>query len=268
MRQCKDCHGNRDRIHAGTSIEPLFVEGWHDNLACQVCHIPAIARAISTKVEWYWSDAGQNIDPIPVDPVTGRPTYDKMKGSFVWKNNVRPTLRYSNGKWNRPVIGFTDKYTAVPIDLGSPVGDYTDPKAMIYPFKMMKGDQAVDPITKTILVPHLFGTLGGPNPYWGKYDWMGALEDGAAYTGQDFSGTYSFEPTTMLLSVNHEIAPAEKALGMGANCGDCHASTYIDWPALGWTKDPFDGGTRTISMPAQATTVKWAPPLRLDRGLQ
>jgi hypothetical protein len=94
------------------------------------------------------------------------------------------------------------------------------------------------------------------------------LEDGAAYTGQDFSGTYSFEPTTMLLSVNHEIAPAEKALGMGANCGDCHASTYIDWPALGWTKDPFDGGTRTISMPAQATTVKWAPPLRLDRGLE
>jgi octaheme c-type cytochrome (tetrathionate reductase family) len=268
MRQCKDCHGNRDRIHAGTSIEPLFAEGWHDNLACQVCHIPAIARAVSTKMEWYWSDAGQNIDPIPVDPVSGRPTYDKMKGTFVWSYNVRPTLRYANGKWNRPVIGFTDKYTAVPIDLGSPVGDYTDPKAMIYPFKLMTGNQAVDPITKTILVPHLFGTAGGPNPYWGKYDWMGALEDGAAYTGQDFSGTYAFEPTTMLLSVNHEIAPAEKALGMESNCGDCHAGTYIDWPALGWTADPMDGGKRTISMSAQTLSAKWSPPLKIKRPVE
>ena len=268
MRQCSDCHGNRDRIHAGSSVEPLFTEGWHDNLACQVCHIPAIARKISTKTEWYWSDAGQTVSPIPKDPVTGRDTYDKMKGTFVWSLNVRPTLRYANGMWNRPVIGFTDKYDSVPIDLGSPVGDYTDPKAKIYPFKLMKGDQPVDPITKTILVPHLFGMAGGPNPYWGKFNWTGAIEDGAAYTGQDFSGTHAFEPTTMLLSVNHEIAPKEKALGMDSNCGDCHASTHIDWPALGWSSDPFDGGVRTISMPAQSSSVTWKPPLKLNRGVE
>ena len=53
MRQCSDCHGGREAIHLGTSIEPLFVEDYHDNLACQVCHIPAIARAISTKTDWY-----------------------------------------------------------------------------------------------------------------------------------------------------------------------------------------------------------------------
>jgi octaheme c-type cytochrome (tetrathionate reductase family) len=269
MRQCNDCHGNRDSIHAGSSVEPLFAEGWHNNLACQVCHIPAIARKISTKTEWYWSDAGQDVSPIPVDPATGRPTYDKKKGTFVWSTNVKPTLRYANGKWNRPVIGYTDTYSAVPIDLGSPVGDYTDPNAMIYPFKLMVGDQPVDPITKTILVPHLFGKQSGPNPYWGVYDWTLAIEDGAAYTGQDFSGTHDFEPTTMLLSVNHEIAPKEMALGMGSNCGDCHASTHIDWPALGWTKDPFDGGERTgNSKPAQSASVTWAPPLRLERGLK
>lgn len=265
MKQCSDCHGNRDRIHAGTSVEPMLVEGYHDNLACQVCHIPAIARKISTKTEWYWSDAGQDVSPIPVDPVTGRPTYDKKKGTFVWSLNVRPTLRYANGQWNRPVIGFTDKYSAIPIDLGSPVGDYTD--SMIYPFKLMKGNQPVDPITKTILVPHLFGKISGPNPYWGLYDWTLAIEDGANYTGQDFSGTHAFEPTTMLLSVNHEIAPKEMALGMESNCGDCHASSHIDWPALGWTKDPFDGGTRVVAAPAQAASVTWMPPMRLDRRL-
>ena len=264
MKQCSDCHGKRDRIHADTSVEPMLAEGWHDNLACQVCHIPAIARKISTKTEWYWSDAGQNVDPIPVDPVTGRPTYDKKKGTFVWSLNVRPTLRYANGQWNRPVIGVSDKYSAIPIDLGSPVGDYTD--SMIYPFKLMKGDQPVDPITKTVLVPHLFGKLSGPNPYWGLFDWTLAAGDGAAYTGQDFSGTVAFEPTTMLLSVNHEIAPKEMALGMGSNCGDCHASDHIDWQALGWTADPFDGGTRVAPEPAQAASVTWVPPMRLDRG--
>ena len=270
MRQCSDCHGKRDPIHAGTSVEPIFAEGYHDNLACQVCHIPAIARKISTKTEWYWSDAGQNVDPIPVDPITGRPTYDKKKGTFVWSLNVRPTLRYSNGYWNRPVIGASDKYDSLPIDLGSPVGDWTDPNAMIYPFKEMIGNQPVDPITKTILVPHLFGLLGGPNPYWGKYNWTLAIGDGADYTGQDVSGTHVFEPTTMLLSVNHEIAPKENALGMGSNCGDCHASTHIDWQALGWSADPFDGGERLMSMPAEveSNSVEWRPPVRLGLGLK
>jgi hypothetical protein len=168
--------------------------------------------------------------------------------------------------WNRPVIGVSDKYDSVPIDLGSPIGDYTDPSAMIYPFKLMIGDQPVDPVTKTISVPHLFGTQSGPNPYWGKFDWDGAMMDGAIYTGQDFSGSHTFEPTTMLLSVNHEIAPAKKALGMGSNCGDCHASQFIDWPALGWTDDPMNGGNRVKT--SQTEELTWTPPLRLDMGVE
>ena len=248
MKQCSDCHGGLDRIHAGTTVAPTFEGGKHGRLACQVCHIPAIARAISTKTEWYWSEAGQNIDPIPKDPASGRPTYDKKKGTFVWSYDVRPTLRYSNGKWERKVINANDKYDSVPINLGEPLGDYNDPNAMIYPFKMMIGNQPVDPVTSTVLVPHLFGKAGGPNPYWGKYDWALSLADGAAYTGQDFSGNYTFEDTTMLLSVNHEIAPAENALGMGGihdgGCMDCHAAGQIDWQALGWSGNPMSGGER------------------------
>jgi hypothetical protein len=51
----------------------------------------------------------------------------------------------------------------------------------------------------------------------------------------------------MLLSVNHEVAPAENALGAGAfpdNCMDCHISEYVEWDELGWTDDPFNGGKR------------------------
>jgi octaheme c-type cytochrome (tetrathionate reductase family) len=247
MKQCADCHGNQNSIHADTPANIMFEQGWHGRLACQVCHIPAIARKTATKVEWYWSEAGQDISPTPTDPETGRETYNKKKGSFVWKNNVRPVLRYSNGTWERKVIGVSDKYDEEPIQLAQPLGDYSDPDAMIYPFKRMIGNQPVDPNTKTVLVPHLFGPAGGPNWYWKFYDWDLALKDGAAYTGQDYSGTYVFANTEMLLSVNHEVAPAENALGYGPtpdSCTSCHHTDYIEWDELGWTDDPLDGGDR------------------------
>jgi octaheme c-type cytochrome (tetrathionate reductase family) len=263
MKVCTDCHGQQQNIHAGTEAESMIGPGWHERLACQTCHIPAIARKISTKVEWYWSDAGQNVDPIPVDPDTGRPEYDKKKGSFKWENNVRPVLRYSNGKWDRKLIGADDNYTTEPIELAVPQGDYNDPEAMIYPFKLMVGNQPVDPNTRTILVPHLFGKKGGANPYWGKFDWNLALQDGADYTGQDYSGEYAFAATEMLLSVNHEIAPAAMALGAGPSpegCMDCHTTGYVDWTEIGWTDDPFNGGQRVSASPSGSS----AGAVRLD----
>jgi len=162
MKSCVDCHGDSANIHVGSSIETIVAN--HPTLACQVCHIPTFARDTSTKVEWYWEDAGQDIDPIPVDPETGRPTYDKKKGRFVWKNNVTASLRYFDGKWSRFIIGANDQYTSTPVVLGAPVADYTTPGAMIYPFKKMIGNQVADANNNTMLVPHLFGTKGGPNP--------------------------------------------------------------------------------------------------------
>lgn len=236
MKQCVDCHGLPSEIHTGKVNEMV---GSHDRLACQVCHIPAIAREVSTKVEWYWSDAGQDIDPIPVDPVTGRATYDKKKGTFVWAYNVRPTLRFHNGKWNKVMINVNDTILNEPVDLASPAANRLDSNAMIYPFKKMIGDQIADATYDTILAPHLFGLAGGPNPYWVIYNWELALQDGASYTGQDFSGVYKFVDTEMLLSVNHEIAPKENSLGVNANCSNCHADGIIDWLALGWNGNPY-----------------------------
>ena len=259
MKQCADCHGSVETIHTGTDAEQwLVVETWHDRLACQVCHIPAIARKKPTKTEWYWETAGdKNRTPV-IDPVTGMPDYDKMKGDFVWGLNVRPELRYFNGMWERKFIGVNDTYSSVPIELANPVGDYTDHDAMIYPFKKMIGNQPVDTVNKIVLVPHLFGFAGGPNPYWVKYDWDLALQDAAAVTGQNYSGTYGFEDTTAFLTVNHEIAPAEDALGAGIMpeaCMDCHQSGTVDFQALGWTGDPLDGGVRnTTDVPTESTS--------------
>ena len=113
----------------------------------------------------------------------------------------------------------------------------------------MSGDQPVEPVNKTVMVPHLFGLAGGPNPYWAKFDWQLALEDGSNVTGQPFSGEVGFEQTTMFLTVNHEVAPAQAALGAKGfmtGCMDCHGLTdgTIELQALGWSDDPLLGGTR------------------------
>jgi octaheme c-type cytochrome (tetrathionate reductase family) len=255
MQTCEGCHGDANSRHAGKPVEAVITS--HPMLACQVCHIPTFARQTPTKTEWYWEDAGDVPRGVEYDPSfdygeNGVPVYDFMKGSFVWQNNVRPTLRYFDGKWDRFIIGANDKFTGTPtpeapVALGEPSADYTTAGAKIYPFKKMIGNQPADANNNTVLVPHLFGTKGGPNPYWGNWNWDLALQDGALYTGQTYSGAYQFVPTVMYLTVNHEVAPKEQAYGYTGNtsCGDCHNGGQIDWTELGWTDEPPPFGTGT-----------------------
>jgi octaheme c-type cytochrome (tetrathionate reductase family) len=248
MQGCVDCHGDRANIHVNSTVEGIIGMGAHDALACQVCHIPAIARNTSTKVEWYWEDAGKDL----VAEKTGMPprdNWDKKKGSFVWANDVRPELLYFDGKWNRMLIGRNDQYTSLPVDLGSPSANYATPGAMIYPFKKMIGNQPADAGNQTMLVPHLYGGKGGPNAFWGNYDWDLALADGALYNNQEYTGDYEFVDTFMYLKVDHEVAPAEQAYGMDGACGDCHTGDQIDWQALGWDADPITGTANRIPVP-------------------
>jgi octaheme c-type cytochrome (tetrathionate reductase family) len=261
MKDCTDCHGSAASIHAGSSVERVLSSQAHARLACQVCHIPAFARKVATYVDWKWSLAGQDARPavcaaaptgVAADGVTQRGTYAKMKGCFTWGTNVRPALRFYDGKWNRVIVGFNNTYTTTPVDLGSPSATYKDPAAKIYPFKKMTGNQVADTGRKTMVVPHLYGTAAGPNAYWSKYDWMGSLADASSYLpaynagAQAVVAEYGFVDTVMLLKVDHEIAPKEQAFGMDGDCADCHFSDQIDWPALGWTKDPTAGGSQTL----------------------
>ena len=67
-----------------------------------------------------------------------------------------------------------------------------------------------------------------------------------AIRAQVYTGQYEFLDTVMLLKVDHEVAPKEQALGRGNGCADCHFEDQIEWNALGWTKDPAEGGTQTL----------------------
>ena len=252
MKDCVDCHGDAQARHAAYPVAVVIDS--HPRLACQVCHIPTIARHTPTKTEWYWDSAGDVARGVEYDPAFAPlqiPIYDPMKGNFVWSRNVRPELRYFDGTWTKALIGNgQDTYTSEPVVLGAPASDYTDPDAMIYPFKKMIGNQIANTTTQTIMVPHLFGAAGGPNAYWGNWDWSLAVQDAAAITGQAYNpatDTLGFVSTEMYLTVNHEVAPREEAYG---DCQDCHGGNQIDWAALGWqaggqgSRDPANGGNR------------------------
>jgi len=226
---CTDCHDKADLSGSSHSTSHLAA------IACQACHIKTFSRQLPTKVDWDWSTAGQDIDPIPVDKY-GKPLYNKLKGTFVWEQNVTPELLWYNGTWDRMFIGENDQYTETPVRLAAPLGTKGD--GMLFPFKVMTGVQGADadPANHTVLIPHLFGLAGGPNPYWVKFDWHLAFVDGAAYTGQTYSGKYEWVETVMYLPINHEVAPK----GEARSCNDCH-NGGIDLWGLGYTHDPMTG---------------------------
>ena len=222
---CETCHQGPD-IHANATLNAHT-----QHIACETCHIPAFSRQQPTKMEWYWATAGDGAR-VPVLDQYGKPDYDKLKGDFVWGKNVEPELAWSNGTFTRMVVG--DTYSVTPVDLGSPLGSIDDPQAKIAPFKVMKGNQPADTVNKQLVVPHLFGTAGGANPYWSVWDWDLALQEGAVAAGQPFSGTWDFVETSMYMEIHHEVALKSAA----RQCMDCH-NGGIDFLALGYTGDPM-----------------------------
>lgn len=67
-------------------------------MACQTCHIPATALRDPTKIEWDWSQAGQ-------DGRENRRVYLKIKGAFVYENDYVPQYMWYDGTVSRYLMG-------------------------------------------------------------------------------------------------------------------------------------------------------------------
>ncbi len=228
---CTDCHDAAP--HTGPFKDKL--DSHSDAIACQTCHIPKVAQEVPTKMNWDWSTAGQDIDPIPIDEY-GKPTYFKLKGNFVWGMDIVPTYAWYNGKVERYILGDEVNQNGV-TSIVNPVGDINDPDAKIYPFKIHEAKQISDAVNNYLIVPKLFGEGG----YWKTFDWNAASELGMETVDLPYSGEYEFISTEMYMSLNHEVAPKEAALG----CSDCHTEdSRIDFVALGYSGDPVDVGPR------------------------
>lgn len=220
---CQDCH----------QVEPHEDERLNAHLAavsCEACHIPSFARRVPTKMEWDWSQAGD--DTRADDPHT----YLKIKGSFVYGTDMTPKYFWFNGRSRRYLLGdVIDPNEPTPINY--PLGSRGDPSAKITPFKVHWAKQPYDQQTQQLIVP----VTSGKGGYWHDFDWDQALRLGAERNGQTYSGDYDFASTVMYWPLSHMVTPKQEAL----MCEACHgARSRLDWVGLGYDADPISGGGR------------------------
>lgn len=229
---CSDCH--KEPIHSDERIN-LHTE----SVACQTCHVPAVALKNPTKMTWDWSTAGQD---LPEDHYT----YLKIKGTFAYDEKVEPAYAWFNGSnAYRYLLGDPIDPTE-PTMINKPAGDINDPEAKIFPFKVHVAKQPFDLVHNYLLQPRTGGGGDGGGGFWETFDWPSALELGAQDSGLEFSGQYGFTETWMYWPSTHMVQAKENAL----QCDDCHsAESRLDWTALGYPGDPIEWGARTATTP-------------------
>jgi octaheme c-type cytochrome (tetrathionate reductase family) len=214
---CESCHGN-------TPHEIREIDNHTAKVACTSCHIPEMARGpYLTKLSWDWSTATKMKDGKPYseekifDGVEAH-SYMSKKGTFTWGRNVTPEYRWYKGELKQKTLLTVIDPQSAPIDINPPTGDYNDPDARIWPFKVHRGNQPYDTQHNRILPIKLYGKKG-TGALWTEYDWQKALTAGAKLNKVEFSGEFDFIETNGFWPIKHMVAPAEDAV----QCVACHA---------------------------------------------
>jgi octaheme c-type cytochrome (tetrathionate reductase family) len=250
---CTDCHWTQDHeilgrliaenyevepqeqvsctnCHAAEPHEDARLNTHLESVACQTCHIPAIALKNPTKTYWDWSTSGQD---RPEDHYT----YLKIKGTFIYEGDFQPAYEWFNGDLEYRYILGDPVNPDGPTFINKPAGDIADPTAKIFPFKIHVANQPYDVVNQVLLQP----VTSGEGGYWSEFDWNRAFELAEPLTGLSYSGEYGFTETWMYWATTHMVQPKENALA----CTDCHGEgRRLDWEALGYPGDPMEWGGR------------------------
>lgn len=252
---CVDCHKTSEHMIPGRSISVsiddanrLRCTDCHDAephrdqrlnahqraVACQTCHIPYMAVDEATKMTWDWSTAG---DKGLEKSIADKHKYMAIKGSFTYEQRLEPTYHWYNGEAEHYIVGEVINPAEETIIAG-PLGDVTDDRAKIWPFKLHRGNQIYDTEHNWFIVPKTYG----PGGFWTEFDWDKAARLGCEETGLPYSGSYDFATSVMYWPLSHMVAPAENAL----SCSECHGDTgRLEWEELGYPGDPIYFGNRT-----------------------
>ncbi len=221
---CTDCH--ESNLHSDERITAHL-----DSVACQTCHIPAGAIRDATKMQWDWSQAGDDTRE------ESQHEYLKIKGAFVYENDFQPSYAWFNGNADRYIVGDVIDPTVNTV-LNQPEGDINDADARIWPFKIHHTLQPYDINYNYLLIPKTVGEGG----YWTDFDWDQAFYLNEENAGLEYSGEHGFAPTTMYWTQTHLVQPKDNAL----QCTDCHSDNgRMDWEALGYYGDPMRWGNRS-----------------------
>ncbi len=213
---CESCHSQAPHKEAK-------INNHANKVACQTCHIPEFARGgVATKVLWDWSTAGKmdaEGKPLFIKDEHGHLKYSAAKGDFKYAENVRPDYKWYNGTVEQvSITDKLDKYIAKDgvLELNRIEGSASDKDARIWPFKVMHGKQAYDPVNNTLVVNHVFGN--DDTALWKNYDYTKSIKAGMDYAGLPYSGKFDFIETRMNWFITHMVAPKEKAVP----CQECH----------------------------------------------
>lgn len=240
---CQGCHSATPH---GAVASGARLDRHIDRVACETCHIPAIARGeTATRVLWDWSTVGtlgRDRRPMVQKDKDGRITYATEKGNLVEMGDLRPTLIWSNGQLNlsRPgdilpadpadetaALGETDAledldaieaaFAGAPW-LAAFEGDPADSDSRIAPVKVMHSVVPVDAGDRRLAAVKFSGRSG--EALWNRFDWEKAVEAGMESADVPFGGEVAFARVRQMIPVNHMVAPAEQAV----ECQSCHAA--------------------------------------------
>jgi octaheme c-type cytochrome (tetrathionate reductase family) len=219
---CRSCHDTDP--HSKEEIIGIKLNGHTDEVSCQACHIPTIARGgVATKLSWDWSTAGK-IDaegkPLVEKGEDGHVVYHGKKGHFVYGADIKPEYIWFNGTVKYTLLEDKIDKAAGPTPINSFEGSPDDGKSRIWPVKVMRGKQPYDSVNKTLVAPHTVARdKDDDTAYWKNYDWGKAITDGMLSAGKPFSGEYDFIETRMMWPITHMVAPAKNAV----QCKECHS---------------------------------------------
>ncbi len=180
---------------------------------CTVCHIPTFARDEPTDLHRDWS----------------KTHFSDEKGKFTphieLGNNVVPTYAWYNGtsSMQLPKTPVQRNGDGV-VEMAIPQGSKDDPDSRISAFKVHLGRLPVLD-DKNWLLPVTVDEL------YVHGDVDRAVKEGAEGLYGIHDAGYTWADTIRYMKINHEVRPAEYALG----CLDCHGpDSRLDWVALGY----------------------------------
>jgi octaheme c-type cytochrome (tetrathionate reductase family) len=221
---CTDCHS--EELHTDERLNAHI-----QSVACQTCHVPAMALKDPTKVSWDWSTAGLQLQP------DDHFNYLNIKGSFEYEKDFQPTYLWFNGNLSYRYLLGDPIDPATPTVINLPAGDIEDASARIFPFKLHVAKQPYDTVNDYLLAP----ITAGPDGFWTTFDWDSAFRLADERIGLNYSGSYDFAETWMYWPTTHMVQPKGNAL----QCNDCHGEKgRLDWQALGYPGDPMEWGGR------------------------
>ncbi len=243
---CQSCHSDAPHAAAANGAR---LDRHTDSVACETCHIPAIARGeTKTRVLWDWSSAGEvdrRRQPYVDKEKDGTVTYASEKGHFAWAADFQPALVWSDGQLvtHRPgdvvpgiATGDVDALEDAARE-GDPEaiaaafseapwiaaygGDPASETSRIAPVKVMNSVVPIDEESRALVSAQFAGR--GRDALWNDFRWEDAVEAGMKEAGAAFSGDVAFARVRQMIPVNHMVAPADQALG----CTSCHVKNGL-----------------------------------------